>query len=227
LALIAFGVSFAFKLQSIFVALFFLALLLRGYIKLWQFLFVPLVYFVAVMPAWFLGRPLLDLFLIYGGQVGDNDDLTRNATNFYQWLPNENYAVVMPIGVMVTALIIVGTSWLVWQRKVTIEPNFLVTLFLSSVLVIPFFLPRMHDRYFFPADVGTILFAAYYPRYTWMPIVMQVASSLAYINGDLRFLLKYCSVGVAFVLFFVLRHLYQNFLAPSPQLLTPDLDLRA
>jgi Gpi18-like mannosyltransferase len=215
LAMLSFGIAFAFKIQAIFLALFFLALLLRQSIKLWQFIYVPLTYLIAIIPAWLIGRPFMELLLIYRGQVNDNDDLTRNATNLYQWLPNQNYNIVMPIGVLFTAGIIVAISLAIYRRNVKIEPNFLVTLYAASVLVIPFFLPRMHDRYFYPADVGTILFAAYYPKYTWMPVVMQVASLMAYINGDLTPLLRFCSIGVALVMGVVLLHLHQQFLAPA------------
>jgi Gpi18-like mannosyltransferase len=218
LAFLGLGIAFAFKIQAIFLALFFLALLLRHYVKLWQFVYVPLTYLMAILPAWWIGRPFLDLLLIYAGQMGDNNDLTRNAPNLYQWLPNQHYSIVMPIGVLLTAGLIVAISVAVARRQVVIEPNFLVSLYVTSTLVIPFFLPRMHDRYFFPADVGTLLFAVYYPKYTWMPIVMQVASALAYINGDLSFLLKYCSIGVAIVILFVIRHLQQQFLAPKRDL---------
>jgi Gpi18-like mannosyltransferase len=218
LAFLSLGIAFAFKIQAIFLALLFFALWLRHYVKLWQLVYVPLTYVMAILPAWWIGRPFLDLLLIYAGQMGDNNDLTRNAPNLYQWLPNQHYSIVMPMGVLLTAGLIVAISVAVARRQVAIEPNFLVSLYVTSTLVIPFFLPRMHDRYFFPADVGTLLFAAYYPKYTWMPIVMQVASALAYINGDLRFLLKYCSIGVAIVIIFVIRHLQQQFLAPKRDL---------
>jgi Gpi18-like mannosyltransferase len=213
-ALLWLGLAFAIKLQTVFLGLFCLALLFRGYIKTWQFLYAPLVYLAAIVPAWLIGRPFLDLLGIYGEQLNNNRLLNLNAPNLYQWLPDQNYDIVMPLGVLVTWAIILTISWAIYLRKVRIEPNFLVTLYTASVVLIPFFLPRMHDRYFFPADVGTILFAAYYPRHAWMPIVMQVASTVAYVKGDLYFLLKYCSLGVALVVAVILYHLYQQFLAP-------------
>jgi Gpi18-like mannosyltransferase len=216
LAMLSFGIAFAFKIQAIFLSLFLLTLVLKRVVKLWHFIYIPLTYLIAIIPAWIIGRPLLELLLIYRGQVNDNDDLTRNAPNLYQWLPNQHYSIVMPIGVLLTAGIIVAISWVIYRRKVAIEPNFLVTLYTLSALVIPFFLPRMHDRYFYPADVGTILFAAYNPKYTWMPVVLQVASLIAYVNGDLKPLLKFCSIGIAIVIGYVILHLHQQFLAPVP-----------
>ena len=44
----------------------------------------------------------------------------------------------------------------------------------------PYILPKMHDRYFFPADVLSIVFAFYWPRYWYVPIVMGTTSLLAY-----------------------------------------------
>jgi Gpi18-like mannosyltransferase len=217
LAFLGLGIAFALKIQAIFLMLFLFTLLLRHYVKLWQFVYVPFTYVITMIPAWLSGASRGRYLFTYAMQIDDNKDLTREAPNLYQWFPNQNYSIVMPVGVLLTACLIVVISVAMARWKVTIEPNFLVSLYVTSTLVIPFFLPRMHDRYFFPADVGTLLFAAYYPKYTWVPIVMQLASGLAYLtyfNNDFRFLLKYCSIGVAIVIFFVIRHLQQQFPAP-------------
>jgi len=56
----------------------------------------------------------------------------------------------------------------------------LLKLALVSVLFIPFFLPKMHDRYFYPADVISIIYAFYFPQYFFVPIGIIVASFFAY-----------------------------------------------
>jgi Gpi18-like mannosyltransferase len=56
----------------------------------------------------------------------------------------------------------------------------LLKLALVSVLFVPFFLPKMHDRYFYPADVISLIYAFYFPQYLFVPIVIMVASFFAY-----------------------------------------------
>jgi Gpi18-like mannosyltransferase len=47
-------------------------------------------------------------------------------------------------------------------------------------MLIPFFLPKMHERYFFPADVISIAFAFYFPQFFFIPIMMSAVSFLSY-----------------------------------------------
>lgn len=54
-----------------------------------------LVYLVTIIPAWIAGRPLTDLLLIYLGQSQKFKELTKNAPNLYQWIPNELYNLVV------------------------------------------------------------------------------------------------------------------------------------
>jgi len=62
-----------------------------------------------------------------------------------------------------------------------LTPSILLELALIAVLMIPFILPKMHERYFYPADVISIIFAFYFPRYLFVPILMSVISTLSYL----------------------------------------------
>lgn len=56
-----------------------------------------------------------------------------------------------------------------------------VLLAIFSVLIVPFFLPKMHERYFFPADIIAIVFAFYFPKFWYTPVVIGMASLLSYL----------------------------------------------
>ena len=50
-----------------------------------------------------------------------------------------------------------------------------------SVLLLPYVLPRMHDRYFFAADVFAIVLAFFRPAaYAYVPLVVGSVSLAAY-----------------------------------------------
>ena len=54
---------------------------------------------------------------------------------------------------------------------------------LTAVLLavgVPFFLPHMHDRYFFAADMLTLLLAVAAPEYLLLPVLCEFASLLGY-----------------------------------------------
>jgi Gpi18-like mannosyltransferase len=213
LALIAYGISFSFKLQSIFMAPFLFILFLKKRIQWWMFSLIFAMYFLLVIPAWYAGRPLKELLLIYFNQATQYKELTKMAPNIYQWISNQFYDVVMPLGIALTLFTIAIITWIIYRSRVKIDPEFMVTLAFTSVLVMPFLLPKMHDRYFFPADVISIIFAFYFPQYLWMPIVLQITSIICYANGDLTPLIKYGALFVGMVVFFLLHHLFQRVLA--------------
>jgi hypothetical protein len=44
----------------------------------------------------------------------------------------------------------------------------------------PYVLPKMHDRYFFAADVMAIVYAFFFPRYFFIPILVILTSVFSY-----------------------------------------------
>ena len=177
-AFIAFGLSFAFKLQAVFLAPLFLWMLMKKQVN-WRYFFLsPLVYLVALIPAWLFGRPLEELFLIYIDQANEYDYLSERAPNLYQWIPSQYYSWY-PLGIVFTALVVLGIALLVFKSRVNMTGDLLVYLATFSVLIVPFLLPKMHDRYFFPADVIAVIFAFYFPKYWSTPMVISMSSYLA------------------------------------------------
>lgn len=180
LAFIAFGFALAFKIQAIFITPFLLILLLKKTVSWKSFFIVPVVYIVAILPAWVIGRPLVDLFLIYFDQAAYYRRLAANVPNLYQWIPNELYDIFYPAGLIWTLAIILMFSVGVYKSKEKITTNTMIQLATLSLVFMPYFLPKMHDRYFFPADVISIVFGFYFPQYFYIPIVVGMISLFSY-----------------------------------------------
>ena len=51
---------------------------------------------------------------------------------------------------------------------------------LVSLALTPFLLPKMHDRYFYPADVFSLVLAFFVPEAWFVPVAYQVISLTAY-----------------------------------------------
>ena len=177
-AFIAFGLSFSIKSQAMFLAPLFLWLLMRKRVKL-RYLFLSLpVYLILLLPAWFMGRPLGELLLIYFNQVGNYGLLSEDAPNLYEWIPNHYYHWY-PVGIVFTIFAVLVVAFFVYKSRVDITPNVLVYLATFSTLMVPFLLPMMHDRYFYPASVIAIVFAFYIPKYWFIPVVIGLVATLA------------------------------------------------
>ena len=177
-AFIAFGLSFSFKLQAIFLAPLFLWLLMKKQVK-WRYFFLSLlVYLILLIPAWFMGRPLGELLLIYYNQTDTWRALSSWAPNLYQWIPN-HYYYWYPLGIAFTIFVVLVVAFLVYKSRVELIPNVLVYLATTSTLIVPFFLPRMHERYFFPASIMAIIFAFYFPKYWYTAVGIGLVTTLA------------------------------------------------
>ena len=180
-AFIAFGLSFSFKSQAMFLAPLFLWLLMRKRMKL-RYLFWSLtVYLATLLPAWLIGRPLGELLLIYFRQVSVDDFLTQAAPNLYQWIPNHYYHWY-PLGIVFTILVVLVIALYVHKSRVDITPDMLVHLATLSTLIMPFFLPKMHERYFFPASIMAIIFAFYFPKYWYTTVIIGLVSTLVHLH---------------------------------------------
>jgi len=203
-ALISFGIAFSFKLQSIFLVPLLLVMLCKRRINWYYLSLIPLVYLISVLPAWFAGKPILNLLLVYLNQTNNYKQLTQRAPNIYQWIPNDLYQIILPIGLIVTTLTILFLTYIIYKNNLEITQDRLIYLATLSVLFIPYILPKMHDRYFYPADIFTIIFAFYFPQYRWVAIIMQIASFFSYLASPI--LIKSFSVALALTLWVIVRN---------------------
>jgi Gpi18-like mannosyltransferase len=182
MSLVAFGISCSLKPQAIFWCPLLAGLFIGGRLP-WKLLWVPgAVYLASCLPAIAAGRPALEVLLHYS-RVHDEPGLVHGATpNWYQFASERSPTLLWWTGVLLTLFC---SSVLVLRMRKDLancdcQGNWLVSFALLSVLFPPFFLPGMHQRYFFAADVISLVYAFCFP-YGWYPaLLIQLASLLAY-----------------------------------------------
>ena len=179
-ALIAFGLSFSFKPQAIFLTPFLLWLLVKGKVKLRYFFLIPLIYFTTMLPAWFIGRPLDELLLVYINHANAYSALTQFAPNLYQWIDYRNEELY-PAGIILSAYVILVLTLLVYKSRAKVTSSLLVQLAAFSVLIMPFILPRMLDRFFIPAEIFAVILAFYIPRYWYVPVIIGLSNFMVHV----------------------------------------------
>lgn len=179
-ALVFFGISFSFKAQAIFLLPFLGIMFLKGKIAWHHFFMIPAVYVLLGLPAALIGRSWESIITLYVGQVGQFEELSRNAPNLYIFISNEYYRPVLMGGLLIFTGSMMFWAWSAWRSKAPWTNNrILFTAFISLALV-PFLLPKMHDRYFYPADVFSFVIAIFNPEMWLLPILYQLISGLAY-----------------------------------------------
>jgi Gpi18-like mannosyltransferase len=222
LALLLFGLSLAFKAQALFLAPLLFGLFLRKEISLWKLLYAPLVVLLSLVPAWIAGRPLLDLLLIYPAQAGQYQQLTMHAPSIFSWLPDSGrfYPYLYPAGLILATAAALFYSISIYKSENHITPALLIELALFSAILMPFILPKMHERYFYPADVICIIFVFYFPRYFYFPVLMNVVSFFAYqptLFGSEPVSISLLAAGILILLIVLARDLVIKLLLPRPK----------
>jgi Gpi18-like mannosyltransferase len=181
-AFFAFGIALSFKLQAIFLGPLLVALFLRGEIRWKYLLLVPAILVLSLMPAWIAGRPPLELFNIYSFQTSQFEFITMNAASLYSWLPGTKqvFNLFYVPGVIMGATVAFLLAVVIYKSSRKLSRPLVLELSLLTMMIVPFFLPKMHERYFFPADILSIAFAFYYPQFYFVPLMVIGVSFLSY-----------------------------------------------
>ena len=177
------AVSLAIKPQGIFIFPLLLLLALGGRLRWRTLLAVPAVFVLLDLPALLAGRSPLDLLTVYDmdRQARHVPTLTSRAPSVYAFIQAGRRAeTVRVLGYIFTAVIILGICYVLIVRNVRIAHDRMVATATLFAIAMPFFLPGMHERYFFLADVLTVLLAIHKPRLWPVPLLVQSASLLCY-----------------------------------------------
>ncbi|MEU6063285.1 glycosyltransferase 87 family protein [Streptomyces sp. NPDC047082] len=193
-----FGIALAFKFQAVFLFPFLLVLVLVGRVPWRCLLAVPAAYLALDVPALMIGADPGRLLTVYAQQTDRYHFLTVNAPSVYQFVsvPGDTDPVrsagVVVAGVLVSLLMGLAV-WSLRRRRHGIPDSGLrvpeltdtriMLLATCSAIVVPFLLPSMHERYFYAADVLTVMAAFRLPRQLWcLPVLVQLASYGSYLT---------------------------------------------
>ena len=97
----------------------------------------------------------------------------------FQWIASTS-SVWKYLGLTMAGLVTLAIATAAFLRRQKLDPAHIVVLATTVVLAVPFFLPEMHERYFFLADVLTIVLALYVRRYWLVAVVVSACSLLSY-----------------------------------------------
>ncbi len=163
LSMVFIALSFGFKLQAVFIMPVWLVLWVWKKYKWYLFGVFPLTYFVLILPAVLLGRPVKDAVLLYADQANTvGDALNYTAPSLTALMKNvDDTATVSAVLIICafTAMLVILVIGIRNCKKMT--PLIFLEFTVLMALVIPFLLPHMHDRYFYTADIlsGILFFS--------------------------------------------------------------------
>lgn len=186
-AMFFYGIAFAFKLQSLFIFPFLVILWVNKKVKLQHFLWIPVMYFLGILPAWIAGRPLSELIAIYAAQgAQDVWSLSIKWPNIYQIIGNQFFLLeYAEAGMWLILGILMCVMFWMAQKRYRITKEFIVQLALFFAILCPYVLPHMHERYGCLADILAIIYALMNRKRFFVPIVqiaMSFNSYMAYLS---------------------------------------------
>ena len=179
-----FTVALAFKPQAIFIFPVLLLLVLAGRLRWRTLLAVPVVYIALDLPAIIAGRDPVELLTLYSPSRQSQyvPALTSNAASMWAFVPvTTRLDTLKTLGYVFAAILVIGVIYTLIASRVRLGPKRIVTAAALFVALVPFVLPGMHERYFYLADVLTVVLAFYRPRLWFVPLIVQAASLLSYL----------------------------------------------
>ncbi len=181
LSVVMLALSFGFKLQAVFIMPLYLGFLLAKRVKIRHLFAFPVAYAVLVLPSVIAGRPFLDTVTLYFNQVDTvGDGLNYNAPTIFSFFDLNKSALAGRLGIAAAFLFIIAVYLVLFKKRANITDEVLLALSLIFSIAVPFFLPHMHDRYFFIADVLSLCYAVLYAKRYPLAILVSFASLLGY-----------------------------------------------
>lgn len=205
LSVVLLSLAFSFKLQAIFLVPLWCVFWYTGRVKFRHLFLFPAAYAGAMLPAVLLGKPLKDVLGIYLDQAGSQAQhayLNFNSPSIFGFLPYRaqvNEALFSKLGILAAFLLVLALLALLFPLRRRLSDQALLAAALAMAVGVPFFLPYMHERYFFLADMISLIWACTLPRRIPQAAAVQAASLggyHAYLRG--RYALPLSLFGVTF-----------------------------
>ena len=182
-AVLFFGVAFAFKLQAIFLAPFIAAMVLQKRIRWWHLLLLPVGWLAALLPPVLNGARALEFLSLTSSQGESFPTLAINVGN--PWIIADrihlNVHFGTLVGIALTALLMIALT--IWGAQPAFRGarNTLVLATLS-LLSVAYVMPKMHDRYFFPAEIFLCILSCVDLAFVLPAALVLTASLICYGN---------------------------------------------
>lgn len=156
---ILYAVAITFKLQAIFLLPVYGLLYLKNKeFSIFKFLWIPIVNFLLYIPAIILGKPISSVFDAYFTQVNNYDyKIVFGYPNIYNFFPLDAVYLIKP-GIIFTMCLLAVVDLIVLYTRKKINNEDIIELSIGIIFLVTYFLPKMHERYAFVAEVLVVIY---------------------------------------------------------------------
>ena len=180
--MIFFGMAFSFKLQSIFFLPFLLiAYWLEREFSILQFLYVPAVMLVANIPIMIAGRSPTVIITQYTWQATGYPWLYYFYPNPYFFFQARPYYLFSTGVVFLAVTVFLIFVVLLIKHKTHLNNDNVLSILFWIAFTCPFFLPSMHERYGYFAELLALILALVDIRKVWVVVVITLCTLPMYL----------------------------------------------
>ena len=180
LSMVFFALAFSFKLQTIFLLPVLAFLLITEHVSLKSVLAFPVAFLAVILPALLGGRTVADTFSIYIDQTKAYPYLSLNAPSFWSMIDNSYYSLLSSAPTLLAILLTLLLLFWYTRKYQVLTPSVILELSLILSLMIPWLLPKMHERYFYLAEVLSIVYVAAFPKRLPVGLILLFGGFLIY-----------------------------------------------
>lgn len=174
------ALAFSFKLQTVFLMPAMLLLLFAKRIRLRDCWVFPATFVALLIPAIAAGRNAREALAVYFHQAQSYPELTLAAPSAYSLFTPErvdarifSFAGILFAGCACLALLLY-----LWRIRGRLTTTAILDGAFLYALMMPLFLPHMHERYFFCADALSVVHLFYHKKRWYVPFSVILISFL-------------------------------------------------
>ena len=179
-----YGIAFAFKLQTLFLAPLYVILWMKGKVKLKHFLLLPLMYVIGMIPSLLAGKSFWELISVYFFQANGQMDiyaLSHKFPNIYQLIGTDSFLFeYADAGIWVTLGALMILMYCFARKQYEMNACLLLRMGMLLTMTVVFFLPHMHERYAILVDVMAIVYVFFDFRKLYIPVLTILCSFAGY-----------------------------------------------
>lgn len=218
-SVVFFALAFSVKMQSIFILPIIIFLALKNKIKLSHLVYFPLVFVATLVPAILCGRSIYDSFSIYINQTSSYPNLTLNCPTLWAFFPEEGFDIFGTAALFLAGAGVLCFCIYLYYNRAKLDTTLLLDAAYLFTLLIPFLLPRMHERYFYLAEVLSVIYMLLHKKRSFIPPLILFTSFscyCAYLFGYRIFSLSELSIINAVVIFYLFYKFIGDIEAKKP-----------
>ena len=207
-SLVFFALAFSFKMQAIFILPVIIFLVLKHKISLKHLSLLPVAFFMTLVPSLLCGRSFYDTFSIYLDQTSSYPELTLNCPTIWALFSEHEFDIFGTAALFLAGAAVFTFIAFVANYKDRLNNTLLFDAAFILVLLMPFFLPRMHERYFYLAEALSLIYVLIHTKRLFVsPLVLLTGYCVysAFIFGKSIFGLEFLAVINAAVIIYVLK----------------------